>query len=143
MKFPTWKGFVRIIVGGKVVHEDHNLITNNGLAMLCNAMMGYPVTPFYAIWITDNTDTPLVTDTTAEFCDAGTDAFATPNVDKPYRVGKKIYIECDVGLQTGNFNWKKLGLVSKNDILVSEKVVDIDTKDNTVTATIQWILEVA
>lgn len=124
-------------INKRVVYEKDNLITINGYTLLARqlAWAGRKnKNPFevHQIWATSNAETVAETDETAQFCTFGTNAIITPAVVRFYPTGISVVYLARVGPPEGNFGIKKIGLVSKNRILLAETNIDYTKASGTI-----------
>jgi hypothetical protein len=89
------------------------------------------------IWATSNSTTVASSDTTADFCVFGTDAIATPSIVRFYPTGIDVVYLARLGPPEGNFRIRKIGLVTKNKVLVAEANTDY-TKSTGTTIFIEY-----
>ncbi len=129
----------RVRINGTI---KRNLITNKGKIELAKALARKSTFKPYQVWATDNATAPAITDTTADFADMGSgDACEPAKIINDYLAGNENIYVAIFGVATGNFHQLKLGLVTKNRVLIAEVTVDY-TKAAGDAERIEWGLEV-
>ena len=131
-------GEITVKINGEVVLETHNLITDLGKRAIAKALAGKGMeTPKY-IWISDNTTAPVASDEADDFATLGVNAFCGVTIDNIRYQPTYTEMTAMLGKPDGNFTWKKLGIVSRNNLLLAEVAVNFAGKTNSDCAQIEW-----
>ena len=112
-------------------HETtENLITYQGESAFARAIIGRTL-DIQSLGITDDPTAPSQSHTINDFCDTASYIFAEEGrVADPFTRGKVCVYSFYAGLPTANFTWAKVGLIDKNNILITE-AVDTTSKTST------------
>lgn len=117
------------------------MIVNKGKLKLIRALSPDETLNITHIWVTDDDGALAVTDTTAEFCDYNNHNLYPIPVVQWYATGNKIYFIGEMGFNTGNVAWTKIGIVDEDNVLIAQKAYT-HTKSVTEQTEITYELEV-
>ncbi len=131
-------GEITVKINGVIVLYKHNLITDLGKRAIAKAIAGKGMeTPKY-LWISDNITAPAASDDASDFATLGVDAFCGVTIDNIRYQPTYTEMTAMLGKPDGNFTWKKLGIVSRNNLLLAEVAVNFAGKTSSDCAQVEW-----